>query len=145
MARVAQAFAARAGSRSARSPRALEHALAQHVQVAVGELEFGWVGVLDEVDEHAGEAHGLLELGEMAGFNDVAPQPLYPNVVEQVPQHLAILTTPPARLTRASISGRGFIVWRVGPRDDQDGAGGASDEGPRDAADKNSAHAPVAA
>ena len=39
----------------------------------------------------------------MAGFNDVAPQPLYPNVVEQVPQHLAILTTPPARLTRASI------------------------------------------
>ncbi len=45
----------------------LEHTLAQHVQVLVGELELGWVGALDEVDEHAGEAHGLLELGEVAG------------------------------------------------------------------------------
>ena len=49
------------------SPPARENAVAQHVQVLVGELKRRRVGVLDEVDEHAGEVHGLLEMGEVAG------------------------------------------------------------------------------
>jgi hypothetical protein len=42
-------------SGSARPLRALEHALAQHVEVTFGEIELGWVGALEEVDEHARE------------------------------------------------------------------------------------------
>src|ERR1700761_7007673 len=49
------------------SPAGREHAVAQRAQVLFGELKFGWVGALDEVDEHAGEAAGLVELREVAG------------------------------------------------------------------------------